>query len=414
MKYRKLTLITVCIAIGLVVAISSIKIMRSKPIINIEKDQKNVGKDEHETNDGHADEETEHNNKKTIKITNKQAERFNIKTLVLTKSHFQHRVTFPGQIALNENKITHVVASVPGTVKEIFKGLGEAVKAGEALAVLQSREMAEAKSAYISAYKNLSLNKSLFEKDEKLWKINAKSEVQFIQARNQYENTKIDLERARQKLLALSMSEEQIKNLPEETIPLNTYSIDAPIDGKIIERHITLGEVVSSDKQVFVIANLDTVWVNLAVPAEDLPEIKNAQKVDIFTHQGEDIISGVIMYVSPVINEESRTGRAIIQLNNPNYELHPGDFVKAQVIISEQSAFLNVPNNAVQRIDGQLVVFVKQTEDIFEAVPIQIKGSDKNEFIEVIDGLNEGDEIVITNTFFLKAELGKSTADHSH
>lgn len=418
MRSRKLIVITLCIVVGLV-AVSSIKLIRSNPAIEVDK----IKDKDHEKNDDHADEETDnsdkkeesdHDEEKVVKLTKDQVERFNIKTLVLTKSHFQHRITFPGQIALNENKITHVVSSVPGTVKEIFKGLGEAVQAGEKLATIQSREMAEAKSSYISAHKNLELNKDLFERDEKLWKKNVKAEVQFIQARNIYENAKIDLEQSRQKLLALSMTEEQIKKLPEQTTPLNTYTIDSPIDGKIIERHITLGEVVSNDKQVFVIANLDTIWVNLAIPAEELPEIKNGQKADIFAHQGESILSGEIMYVSPVINDESRTGRAIIQLNNPNHELHPGDFIKAQVIVREQSAFLNLPSTAVQRIEGQPVVFLKISEGSFAATLIQIKGSDKGEFIEIIEGLKEGDEIVVTNTFLLKAELGKSEAEHSH
>ncbi len=419
MKYGKKIIIAACIGIGLFIAVVGVSYRKlqdtqisQESADNQDADSKHV---EHNDNEGEeGDEEKSHQENEGVKLTKEQIERFDIQTMILTKSHFQHRITFPGQIALNENKITHVVSPVPGTVKEIFKGLGEEVKAGEPLATLQSREMAEAKSTYISAHKNLALNKDLFERDEKLWKKNVKAEVQFIQARNIYENAKIDLEQSKQKLLALSMTEEQIKILPEQTTPLNSYIIESPIDGKIIERHITLGEVVSSDKQVFVIANLDTIWVNLAIPAEELPEIKNGQKVDIFAHQGESILSGTIMYVSPVINEESRTGRAIIQLDNPDHELHPGDFIKAQVIVSEQSAFLNLPSAAIQRIEGQHVVFVKTDDDAFTATHIQIKGSDKGEFIEIIEGLQEGDEIVTTNTFLLKAELGKSEAEHSH
>jgi membrane fusion protein, heavy metal efflux system len=412
MRYRIKNII-ICIIVVLFIAAVFISQMKSQDIKN-NKEITTPDNDGAEKRSDNDNEEADHKDENVIKLTESQIKRFDIKSMTLTKSHFQHRVTFPGQIALNENKITHVVSSVPGTVKEIYKGLGEEVKSGEALATLQSREMAEAKSLYISAYKNLDLNKDLFERDEKLWKKNVKAEVQFIQARNSYENAKIDLERSKQKLLALAMTEEQINKLPEQTTPLNTYTIEAPIDGKIIERHITLGEVVSSDKQVFVIANLDTVWVNLAIPAEELPEIKNNQKVDIFAHQGESILAGTIMYVSPVINEESRTGRAVIQLDNPNHELHPGDFIKAQVIVSEQSAFINLPSTSIQRINGQSVVFVRSNDGSYMVRPIQIKGSDKGEFVEILEGLQEGDEVVVTNTFLLKAELGKSEAEHSH
>lgn len=360
------------------------------------------------------EEHSHHEEAKVIKLTPEQMKRFGIETLKINKSNFQHRLTLPGQVELNENTITHVVPSVPGVVKEIYKGLGEGTKVGEPLATLQSRDMAEAKSAYISAHKDLTLKQDLYEREEKLWKQGIKAETQFIQTRNTFENAKVDLEQKKQKLLALGMKEEQIQQLLEQKIPLNIYTIDSPIDGKIIERHITLGEVISGDKQVFVIANLDTVWIDLAVPAEDLQKIKKDQKVNLFGHQGETIQSGTIMYVSPVINDESRTGKAVIQMENPNQAWHPGDFITAQIIISDQSSFLSLPKSVIQKINDKPYVFVKKGEGIFEAKPIQIKGSDKGEFIEVLSGVQEGDELVSTNTFLLKAELGKSEAEHSH
>lgn len=417
-KKNKITL-AICIAASVLITIISITSTKSQNVPSPQPSHQDHGKAANKEDDGHKDPEKEdrketHEEKQEVTLTDEQLKRFDIQTIVLTKNHFQQRITLPGQIAFNENNVTHVVASVPGIVKGIFKGLGETVKADEALATLQSREMAEAKSSYISAYKNLDLQKNLFERDEKLWKKGVKAEVQFVQSRNLYENAKINLEQAKQKLLALSMTDDQIQELPEQTTPLNIYTINSPIDGKIIERHITLGEVIGNDEQVFVIANLDTLWVNLAVPAEDLPRVQKDQKVEIFAHQGENIYSGIIMYVSPAINEDSRTGRAIIQLENTKGELHPGDFVKAQVIVSEQSALLSLPSSAIQRINGKSVAFAKTKNQTFEARSIDIKGSDKVEFVEIIGGLKADEEIAIKNTFLLKAELGKSEAEHSH
>ncbi|MBX9805729.1 MAG: efflux RND transporter periplasmic adaptor subunit [Alphaproteobacteria bacterium] len=370
--------------------------------------------DEHEAHGGFKEHGNhEHEEEKIIKLSPEQVKRFGIETLKINKSSFQHRLTLPGHVELNENTITHVVPSVPGVAKEIYKGLGEVTKVGEPLATLQSRDMAEAKSAYISAHKDFALKQDLYEREEYLWKKGVKSETQFIQTRNTSENAKVNLEQKKQKLLALGMNEEKIQQLPEEKAPLNIYTIDSPIAGKVIERHITLGEVISGDKQVFVIANLDTVWVELAIPAEDLQFVKKDQKVDLFAHQGESIQSGTIMYVSPVINDESRTGKAIIQLENSKQEWHPGDFITAQVIVSEQSSYLSLPKSVIQKINEKPHVFVKRGEGIFEAKPIQIKGSDKGEFIEVMSGVQVGEELVSTNTFILKAELGKGEAEHT-
>ncbi|MBA4118858.1 MAG: efflux RND transporter periplasmic adaptor subunit [Candidatus Puniceispirillum sp.] len=365
----------------------------------------------HVQDEKHSEEKPE---EKSITLSPDQIKRFDIQTMTLSKSHFQKRLTFPGQITLNENKVTHVVPTVPGTVKDIFKGLGDTVKLGESLATIQSREMAEAKSAYLSAHKNLSLQKDLYERDEKLLKQKVKAEVQFIQTRNLYENAKINLEQAKQKLLALSMTEEQINKLADQNTPLNLYTIDAPIDGKIIERHLTLGEVISNDGQVFVIANLDTVWVNLAISSEELPMIKKDQKVDIFAHGGQLICSGTIMYVSPVMSEESRTGRAIIELSNTERKLHPGDFIKAQIVVDETADLVSLPSSALQRDEQGLIVFKKTATDKFEPQRVSIKEENTGDFVEIVNGLSEGDEIVIKNSFLLKAELEKSEAEHSH
>lgn len=358
--------------------------------------------------------EHDDHNHHEIKLTTEQLKRFDIQTMKVTQNNFQYSIILSGQIALNENEITNVVSSVPGVVKDIFKGLGENIKVGEPLATLQSRDMAEAKSAFIIAHKTLDLKRNLLEREEKLVKEKMHPEVLFIQTRNNYENANIELEQARQKLLALGMNEKQIQSLSDQKTPLNLYSINSPLEGTIIARDITRGEVISDDKQVFVIANLNTVWVNLAVPVEELSKIKKDQDVVITAHQGKSVHNGIIMYVSPVISEESRSGRAIVQLNNTDRSLYPGDFVKAQVVVSKQSNCLSLPNAAMQKIDGESCVFIKTAEDLFEAKPIQIKGSENRDFIEILNGISEGDEVVIKNTFALKAELGKNEAEHDH
>lgn len=355
-----------------------------------------------------------HDEKMLITLDDQKISKLDIKTLKITASHHQKRITFPGQVSLNENSVIHVVASVPGVVTKVYKNLGEEVKAGEPLAVIQSREMAEAKSAYISVYKDLVLKKDLLEREEKLWKMKVKAETEFLKTRNAYETTKIDLEQKKQKLLALSMKESDIEKLPSQNIPLNLYTIEAPINGKVLERHTSLGEIINSDRQLFVVANLDEVWVNLSISAQDLPAIKQGQQVDLYAGNGMPPISSTLMYVSPVISEESRTGRAIVEIDNTQGTWHPGDFVSAQVILDEKSPLISIPATAVQKIKGNAYVFIKSGTAQFEAKKIIISGTENGQFIQIEEGLAEGDEIVITDTFLLKAELGKSEAEHSH
>ncbi len=363
----------------------------------------------------HAEGEASHHEDMIVVLTPAQIKKYDIQTFTIDQGDFQQKLSFPSEVTLNENKVTHIVALVPGVVKDIYKNLGEAVKPNERLVSIQSREMAEAKAAYLAAFKDLELKMDLFKREEKLWDMKVKAEIEYIKVKNILETAKIQLEQTRQKLLALGMTEKEITQLPNEKGPLNLYYIDSPIDGVVIERHLTRGEVIDKDKQIYVLANLDTVWVTLAVGAKDLRKIRKGQKVTISSNNDEVVATSEIMYVSPMINEESRSGKAIVELDNVNNKWHPGDFVKTEIVIASDKADVNltIPVSAIQKINGEPYAFVRNDQG-FIAKKLAMKASKNNDYIQVESGLTMGDEIAVTNTFLLKAELGKSEAEHSH
>ncbi len=355
----------------------------------------------------------EHDDELSITLTPQDLQKYDIKTIKIENSFFKKKLSIPGEISLNENKVSHVVASVPGVVNEIYKNLGEPVKRGEHMVSIQSREMAEAKAAYMAAYKDIELKADLFTREEKMWRLRAKAEIEYLKVKNTLETAKIQLEQTSQKLLALGVSDAEIKNLPNEKGPLNLYYIDAPLDGVIIERHLTRGEVIDKDKQIYVIGDLSSVWVNLAVGAKDLHKIRKGQKVIITSNNDTAAAHSEVMYVSPMINEESRTGRAIVELDNSNDKWHPGDFVKAEIYIPNSESNLTVPTAAIQNINGEKFAFIR-TQKGFLAKKVATQDLKSNDVVQINSGLNIGDEIAVTNTYLLKAELGKSEAEHSH
>lgn len=368
-------------------------------------------KHEHEHHEGTSEPHEE----MIVTLTPSQIQQYDIKTFKIEQGDYQQKLSLPSEVTLNENKVTHIVALVPGVVKDIYKNLGEPVKINEHLVSIQSREMAEAKAAYLAAYKDIELKMELFKREEKLWGMKVKAEIEYIKVKNILETAKIQLEQTRQKLLALGLSEKEIIELPKEKGPLNLYYIDSPIDGVVIERHLTRGEVIDKDKQIYVLANLDTVWVTLAVGAKDLHKIRKGQKVTISSNNDAAVAISEIMYVSPMINEESRSGKAIVELDNSAGKWHPGDFVKAEITIptSDANVDLSIPVGAIQKINGEPFAFVRHNQG-FIAKRVSTKETKNNDYIQVDSGITIGDEIAITNTFLLKAELGKSEAEHSH
>jgi len=197
---------------------------------------------------------------------------------------------------------------------------------------------------------------------------------------------------------------------------LGWYPIRSPFDGTIIEKHITLGEVVKDDSEVFVVADLNKVWINLQIHQKDIGLISKGQEVIISAKSSVPRTRGVIDYVEPVIDAKSRTSLARVVMENASGALRPGTFITADVLVTKRKAELVVDKNTLQDIDDKTCVFV-QNEHGFEARPVTV-GWSNDKYAEVVSGLSAGEKIVIRNSFRIKAELEKEAggghAGHVH
>lgn len=197
---------------------------------------------------------------------------------------------------------------------------------------------------------------------------------------------------------------------------LASYPVRAPIDGTIISKHLTLGEVVGDGTNIFVVADLSSVWVDLQVHQHDIGLIRKGQEVRISADSNMHETKGVIDYVDPVIDEKTRSALARVVLDNTSRQLRPGTFVDAKILVEKRDAGLVVPNSALQTVDDSTRVFVMNGYD-FEARPVTV-GVSNSEHVEIIAGLKPGETIVTGNGFRLKAELEKAAtggvAGHGH
>ncbi len=184
--------------------------------------------------------------------------------------------TLSGEIAFNSDRLAHIVPRVPGVVREVYKNLGDTVRAGTVLAVLESRDLADAKATYLAAIARLGLAQANFSREESLQQQKITAEKDYLESKQALAEAQIALRSAEQKLHALGMTEEDLKALPSHAETLYTrYEITAPIDGTVVEKHIVLGEVFKEDSSpCFVIADLTSVWVDLKVHQQDLSHIR--------------------------------------------------------------------------------------------------------------------------------------------
>lgn len=192
---------------------------------------------------------------------------------------------------------------------------------------------------------------------------------------------------------------------------LQAYTVTAPLTGVVIARNANPGEQ-AGDKTLFTVADLSMVWVELSLFPRDVAKVRVGQEVRVKSTEAGLETAGKIVYVAPFGQAANQTLTARVLVDNPERRWAPGLYVTAEVTLTEATAPLAIRAEAVQTLEGRSVVFVRGDEG-FEPREVAL-GRGDGEFAEVLSGLKVGDTYAATNSFILKAELGKGSAEHDH
>ena len=362
-----------------------------------------------------------------VEMTSEVATAAGIEIKTAGPASIRTTLELPGEIVLNKNKVAHIVPLLSGVVTGIRKNLGDRVRKGEVIAVIDSRELAEVKREYIESVHRLHFAQSSFVREERLWKKMVSAEQDYLASKHTLEEAEISKQVALQKLLSLGVSAGEIKMLsvePEGNViqhevrvpfsnkTLTRYEITAPLDGVVIEKNISLGEAIREDSDMFVVADLSTVWGEITVYAKNLGAVKTGQKVTVEAATPGLKSTGKISYIGQLVGEQTRSAKAHVDIPNPNGEWHPGLFVTMEVVLEEKKAPIAVAIEAIQTFRDWSVVFVRYG-NLFEARPLELGRSD-GEQVEVLSGLTPGEKYASRNSFVIKAEIGKAGATHDH
>ena len=182
----------------------------------------------------------------------------------------EQSLTLPGEIVLNADKVAHIVPRVAGVVRRVDKNLGDEVQAGEVMAILESRELAEAKAACLAAQQRLMLAEANLKSAEELHTKKIMPDLEFLTIQKAKAEAEIELKTTENKLQVLGVPEEQVKELPNRTASLAVYELRAPFAGTVVEKHCSLGEVLNGESDAFMLADLSIVWANITVYSQDM------------------------------------------------------------------------------------------------------------------------------------------------
>ncbi|RVT95750.1 efflux RND transporter periplasmic adaptor subunit [Rhodovarius crocodyli] len=322
------------------------------------------------------------------------------------------RVSLPGTVSASADRQARVPARVAGIVTALNRRLGDTVQAGEVLAVIEGGEIATVKGEYLAALRTTELARVTFEREQRLWARRVSAEQDFLKARTDWQEAQIRLDLARQRLAALGLTEAELQELPRQPIEaLRRREVRAPIAGRITARPAMLGAAVTAETEIYSVAELSSVWVELAVPTASVEFAAEGTAVRL-SGDGALRAEGRIVFLSPVLDPETRSARAVVEVPNPDGALRPGAYVTAELATAELAVDIMVPRAAIQQIGGEDVVFVR-TQEGFERREVVLGRSDQ-EHVEIVFGLDPGERYAASNSFILKAEIGKAEAEHSH
>jgi len=307
----------------------------STPVVG----QDDHGEDEnHDATTGHVEDEAsreEHDHEEGwVQLSPEEMEEFGIEIGIAGPGILNTEIAVPGEVVVNGDRLAHIVPRFPGVVTEVKKSIGDTVRIGDVLAIVESNE------------------------------------------------------------------------------GLSSYKMTSLTNGVIIDKHITIGEVKNGDDPAFLIADLDTVWINLSIYQMHLAEVRTGQTVILSLGEGLPEVSGSIDYLSPIIDPHTRTATARVVMPNLKGTLMPGLFVEGRIRVRNRSVDILVPRTAIQNINDEAIVFVEDHEG-YAPRDIEIGGQNAA-FVEVVKGLTAGDKYVVNGGFVLKAEMSKGSFGHDH
>jgi cobalt-zinc-cadmium efflux system membrane fusion protein len=316
------------------------------------------------------------------------------------------RVT--GAITYDQNRMSHIGPKTDGRVTELRVEVGTRVSQGQVLAHLESTEVGNTRAELSEAEALLLIARETFDRETRLEAQGISSRREVLVAEAQLRTIEAQRRSAEERLRLLGAAAHGEGG---------HFDVVAPYDGVVVERHGARGEVVGPADQLFTVADLTRLWIELDVFERDLAAVAEGQSVEVTTAAWPGrTFPARIVYVGDILDPASRTVRARVELENADGALKPGMFATAFVATAAGSTTVAVPRDAVQNVEGSDVVWRPGDEPGgFVASPVLLGRELPGGLVEVMAGLVAGDSLVVQGAFTLKAELARGEfGGHGH
>jgi Cu(I)/Ag(I) efflux system membrane fusion protein len=287
-----------------------------------------------------------------------------------------------GDVVVDETRLADVSVKYRGWIGRLeVDETGLAVRRGQTLFTLYSPELYAAQEEYLAALGSQRTARGTGAPDRADYLVNA----------------------SRKRLRLWDLTEAQIDRLAETGEPIEYIPIVSPASGYVVEKNVVAGASVEPGMQLYRIAGLDRVWVEAEVYESELPLVEEGQSATVtFPHLPAETFRGKVTFVMPFLDGSTRTGRVRIELANPGLMLKPDMYANVLLERTAEPALV-VPDDAVLYAGEREFVFVDLGEGRLQPRRV-VTGRDLGDAVEIVSGLEEGEEIVTSGNFLIAAE----------
>jgi cobalt-zinc-cadmium efflux system membrane fusion protein len=309
-----------------------------------------------------------------------------------------------GEIRFDERRVAHVNTLVTGIINKVYVIPGAAVKKGDALILIESIDAQNVAAKLKEAESSLVVAQENNDRISMLYNESIASKKEFVFAKQALDTAKIKVKTARGNIRRLGLV-----NRAES----GRLLIRAPLSGTVLKMHAVAGEVAKPQKPLITIGNNDTVWVYAYLYEKDYASVINSYKINNLYAEvsvrafPDKKFSGDVDFISSFMDENSRTIKIRIAVNNPDKLLLAGMFAKVNVFLPASEKVLSIPAGALLEDDGKQFVFVHAKDDYYLRRPV-VKGREFSGKIEIKKGLKQGDIIIAKGAFLLKSDVLRS------
>lgn len=374
--------------------------------------------DEHtghsESEEGHAHEEggekghEEHEDGGAVKLTDDIIKQAGINFLTVKKQTVVASVSAPGKVIPAQNAVGHIGSLISGRVARIFKPEGSNVAKGTVVAELEAFDIGELKAEYSSASAAVDQTKTTLDRQERLSREGIGAKRALDEARSAHSQAIARLRAAEAKLSSLGISTTDLQRGAYTT----RISIRSPLAGVITKQNVVVGEYVDPSKDMFEVVNMSTVWVEAQVPSTLARELRNGVRASLRGPSGERG-TGVVSYISPTVDPESRTVPVRVVVNNVGSQLRPQAFVTVDFERATEQVAVVIPRSAIEQEGDKSYVYKEEEASTFERTEV-VLGSSTGLTAVVLSGIAEGDKIVNQGVFYLKSLRQKGELQEHH